>query len=101
MLVSKIDIDRVNMVDLCKKGFLKGVRYCLKQGVEVNEDAIYVAAYKGHLEIVRELIKYNAPVNAWAIYWAALKGHLEIVKELIAYNAPVSEVLREYVSKQN
>ena len=108
MLVSSIDLDRVNVGELCREGKLGAVRYFLKKGVSVDKHAIYLAAGFGYLEIVKELVAYKAPVDEYVIYAAAKYGHLEIVRELIRYKAPadeyairdeIKEVLREHAGK--
>ena len=85
MLVSNIDLSRVDIEELCREGKLVAVRYFLKKGVSVNKDSLYVASSGGHLEVVKELISYKAPAHEFSLRDAKTEE--------------IKEVLREYVSK--
>jgi ankyrin repeat protein len=90
------------LLDYSMYGNLKGVKECIKNGVDVNcknnggWTSLMYSSYNGHLEIVKTLIENGVDVNCktnigWTpLMYSSYNGHLEIVKVLIENGAEIN-----------
>ncbi|XP_024520504.1 ankyrin repeat and protein kinase domain-containing protein 1-like [Selaginella moellendorffii] len=90
-----------------RRGDLKSVRVCLKQGADPNGrdengwTALHCAAFKGSLEVVRLLIDRNVDVNCEdcegysPLHCAVEMGHSEIVQVLMRRGADVNAKIKK------
>ena len=103
MLVSNIDLGRVDMVKLFENGYLKAVAHCLKCG------------YKPHIQDIVTLITLNKPLELQALLhhfpdlfieiegtvatdFACDYNLLEVLDVLLSFKLPVSLKRLDYIS---
>ena len=83
-------VDFHNLIEYCKSGDLKGVKYLYSLGCDPkarNNEAIRWASNNGHLEVVKYLVSLGCDPKAsdnCAIRRASNNGHLEVVKYLFS-----------------
>ena len=91
--------DTAGLIDLARRGDLKGVETLLTQGTDANDQAedqssaLHWAAVSNHREIVEALLVGGAEVNIQSadggtpLHWAAFLGEPETVKLLLESGA--------------
>jgi len=91
--------DTAGLIDLARRGDLKGVETLLTQGTDANDQAedqssaLHWAAVSNHREIVEALLVSGAEVNIQSadggtpLHWAAFLGEPETVKLLLESGA--------------
>lgn len=102
-MVSNIDLDRVDIVKLFEKGYLKAVTHCLKQG------------YKLHIQDIATFIALNKPLELQSLlhhfpdFFIEIEGTvatdfacdynlLEVLDVLLSFKLPVSSKRVNYIS---
>jgi len=61
-------------------GYLKVIKYLIRKGGIITDDAIPYASKNGHLEVIKYLIEKGGKITDNGILYASKNGHLEVIK---------------------